>query len=278
MILRGHYKHRRQLTMSKTFKTAKLAETQPKVGLAWPELTEPPDLSANSAHLWAISLNADVEPPVASAECLSDDERRRAQQFRFDAPRRRFIAARVALRQLLGQYLDLPAANISLAYNRFGKPLLGEPHADLLRFNLAHTSDLALVGVTRGCDVGVDIERLRAVNRLESIARRYLHPAEAAGILAADVELRHEAFLRCWTAKEAVIKAAGTGLTDSLGALCVPVADTRGAWIELPACGDNDTKQCWLLHFTPCESAIGAVAFVGGQRGVSCFTLKDRDP
>jgi 4'-phosphopantetheinyl transferase len=264
--------------MSKTFKAARIADKQPGVRFVWRELARPHELPAGEAHIWAIPINAGIEPSAESLECLSEEERRRAEQFQFEAPRRRFLAARLALRQLLGQYLDMPAASVSLAYSRFGKPLLGEPHGDLLRFNLAHTSDLALVAVTRGCHVGVDIEQLRPVHHLESIARRYLHPAEAKDILAAPLELRHEAFLRCWTAKEAVIKAIGTGLTDSLGAFCVPVADTRGTWIELPAFGDDEAKRCWLEHLALCESAIGAVAFVGEQRGVRCFALKDGDP
>ncbi|HEY3392584.1 MAG TPA: 4'-phosphopantetheinyl transferase superfamily protein, partial [Lacipirellulaceae bacterium] len=115
---------------------------------------------------------------------------------------------------------------------------------------------------------------LRPVHHLESITRRYLHSAEAKDILAVPLELRHEAFLRCWTAKEAVIKAIGTGLTDSLGTFCVPVADTRGTWIELPAFGVGDAKRCWLETLKPCNGAIGAVAFVGEQRRVNCYTLK----
>ncbi|HEY3392660.1 MAG TPA: hypothetical protein VGK58_08130, partial [Lacipirellulaceae bacterium] len=142
--------------MSKTFKAARIADKQPGMRLVWPELARPQDLSADDAHIWAIPFDADIAPSAESLECLSEDERRRAEQIRFDAPRRCLLASRLALRRLLGQYLDLPAASVSLAYNRFGKPLLGELHGDLLRFNLAHTSALALVAVTCGCDVGVD--------------------------------------------------------------------------------------------------------------------------
>jgi 4'-phosphopantetheinyl transferase len=260
--------------MSKTFKAARIAGKQPEIGLVWPQLSRPPDLSANEAHIWAIPFDTDVAPRAESMECLSENERRRAEQFQFEAPRRRFLAARLALRRLLGEYLEMPAANVSLAYSRFGKPLLGEPHGDLLRFNLAHTSNLVLVAVTRGCDVGVDIEQLRPVHHLESIARRYLHPAEAKDILAAPPQLRHETFLRCWTAKEAVIKAIGTGLTDSLGTFRVPIADTRGTRVELPEFGDGRATRCWLEGLRPCDGAIGAVAFVGEQHRVSCYTLK----
>src|SRR5688572_18258152 len=128
--------------MSKTCKAARIADKQPGMCLVWPGLAKPHDLSAEEAHIWVIPIDADVAPRAESLECLSEDERRRAEQFQFEAPRRRFLAARLALRRLLGEYLEMPAANVSLAYSRFGKPLLGEPHGDLLRFNLAHTSNL----------------------------------------------------------------------------------------------------------------------------------------
>jgi 4'-phosphopantetheinyl transferase len=248
---------------------------QPVMTLLWREAAPPLGLSVDEAHVWAVSIDERLPTTDQWPACLTRDELTRAEQFQVEAARRRFVVTRVALRRLLGQYLGVPAADVVLAYSPRGKPLLGEPAADSLRFNLAHTSDLALIAVTCGCDIGVDVERLRAVSRLESIARRYFHPVEVSAILEAPVESRNKAFLRCWTAKEAVIKAIGTGLTDSLNAFRVPVADTRGAWIDLSAIRGCDATRCWLEHLTPGEGAVGAVAFVGEQRRVNRFTLKD---
>jgi 4'-phosphopantetheinyl transferase len=247
---------------------------QPAITLHWRAATPPLPLSDDEAHVWAVPICEHDTTAEQRWECLSNDERMRAEQFRLEAPRRRFIIARAALRRLLGAYLDLPAAEISLAYNPRGKPLLGDQSAGgSLRFNLAHTHELAVVGVTRGCDVGVDVERLREVSHLESIARRYFHPAEVSEVLEAPAESRNEAFLRCWTAKEAVFKAIGTGLTDSLAAFCVPVANLNGVWVDMPILAAATPQQCWLEQLSPSENSIAAVAFVGERRSVSCVTL-----
>jgi 4'-phosphopantetheinyl transferase len=264
--------------MSNPSKAANIVKTRSVAAYSWPEAAKPPKLSADEAHVWAIPLNNDLSASQKSLACLSADERRRAEQFQLEAPRHRFIRARVALRSLLGEYLGAPAAQISLEYAARGKPRLLDFDDGGLRFNLAHTSSLALVAVTRGCDIGVDVEQIRAVSHLEALARRYFHPSETNGILNSPPDMRHEAFLRCWTAKEAVVKAVGSGLTDSLAGFCVPDADKGGTWIELPAFGNGDSSRCWLERLTPSGGAIGAVAFVGEQRRVSCFTLKDANP
>ncbi len=252
---------------------------QPAMTLRWPEAIPPLSLSDDEAHIWAVRIDETHAPADKWLAFLSHDERRRAEQFQLEAPRRRFIAARTALRRLLGTYLDMPAAEISLTYSPRGKPLLdGTSAAELLQFNVAHTHDLALVAVTRGCGVGVDIERLRAVSHLESIARRYFHPAEVSEILGAAVEWRNEVFLRCWTAKEAVIKAVGTGLTDSLADFCVPVADSNGAWVDMPMFANGAPQRCWVERLIPSENSIGALAFVGERRRVRCLTLSLVDP
>jgi 4'-phosphopantetheinyl transferase len=240
----------------------------------WREATPPLPLSNEEAHVWAVPIGEYATKAEQRLALLSHDERMRAEQFQLEAPRRRFVIARTALRRLLGAYLDMPAAEITLAYRPRGKPLLGRTSASgSLQFNLAHTHDLVLIAITRGCDVGVDIERLRAVSHLESIARRYFHPAEVGEILNAPLESRHEAFLRCWTAKEAVIKATGTGLTDSLATFCVPIANANGAWIETPILDAGTLQRCWLERISPSENSTAAVALVGEQRRVRCFTL-----
>jgi 4'-phosphopantetheinyl transferase len=246
--------------------------------LQWRRATPPPVLSDEEAHVFSVPISDYLPTTDQWLACLSQDERRRAEQFQLEAPRRRFVITRVALRRLLSQYLDVPAADVSLAYGPRGKPMLGGTTAGgSLQFNLAHTHDLALVAVTRGCDIGVDVERLRAVSHLESIARRYFHPSEVSEILKAPVESRNEAFLRCWTAKEAVIKAVGTGLTDSLAEFCIPVAASSGAWIDMPIRAYDASKRCWLERLSPSENSIAAVAFVGERRRVSFFTLSCDD-
>jgi 4'-phosphopantetheinyl transferase len=244
--------------------------------LIWPEKAAPPSLSADEAHVWAIPIDEQHALGEDALATLSDDERWRANQFRLDALRRRFVTARAALRRLLGEYLGVPAAEVILSSSKYGKPQLGETNGDgALRFNLAHTRSMALVAVARGCELGVDVERVREVNQLEAIVRRYFHLEEQTHLFATPIERRHEEFLRCWTAKEAVLKAMGSGLSDSLAEFCVLVPDSSKAWVDVRPHGSLASQRCWVRHLTPCEDAIAAVAFVGENRRVQCFTLND---
>lgn len=257
--------------------------------LFWPILTAPPKLKEDQVHAWAVPLDgASAAWPELSA-ILSLDERHRAERFRLDDARRRFVTARAALRIILGPYLSKAATDIVFDYDARGKPRLAPDRAAAdVRFNLAHAGDLALVAVAMGCDVGVDVERLRIVHRLEQIATRYFHPAEVAELLAAPADRRSSAFLRCWTGKEAVLKAAGLGVSTALDRFRVPLDDHDGAWISDSGFRIADSRPqqsatrnpqsaippCWLVPLSPAGDYIGALACVGEQRRITCGSLR----
>jgi len=234
----------------------------------WPIASEPPALADGEAHVWAVPLDGADARWQASWDALSADERGRAEQFRLDDPRRRFVVARAALRTLLGQYLGVPPSDVAIAIALNGKPRLGDLMRPTdIRFNVAHSGDIALITFTSNCEIGVDVERLRPVGFAERIARRFFHAAEAAAITAAPPDARDDVFLRCWTAKEAVVKALGSGITGSLATFRVPTEMHDGAWIELlPA-------RCWLQPLLPAPGYLGAVACVGAPRSIRCFEL-----
>jgi 4'-phosphopantetheinyl transferase len=203
---------------------------------------------------------------------LSSDERRRADRFRYDEPQRRFIHGRAALRTILGGYLGAEPAEIVFQYEANGKPrLMNIENPTALQFNLAHSDELALVAVVRGCEVGVDVERLRPVGHMEQIAHRYFHQAEADEILRSAPATRLAAFMSCWTAKEAILKAIGTGLGSSLSAFQVSIANFDGDWVDLPAAATPAPASCWMQQLSPCSDYVAAVAFVGCERRVECF-------
>jgi 4'-phosphopantetheinyl transferase len=130
---------------------------------------------------------------------------------------------------------------------------------------------LALIAVTKGCEVGVDVERLRPVRHLEHIAQRYFHPAETTAILAARPAERDAAFLRGWTGKEAVLKALGRGITGSFAEFQVPINEFISTWIDLPAELSPQHARCWLHRLAPCDGYLAAVALLGAERDVYCY-------
>lgn len=176
-----------------------------------------PRLSPGELHVWQVDL--DAAPPVlaALAEHLSPEERRRSDRFVREADRRRYVASHAALRTILGRYLGLPPAGVEVAVRPGGKPELASlPGAPPLRFNLSHSDGLAMIAVTLDREVGVDVERVRPMPDVGAIVERYFAVPERAAWRALPDYERLAAFFRCWTRKEAYLKARGIGLSQGL--------------------------------------------------------------
>jgi 4'-phosphopantetheinyl transferase len=160
------------------------------------------------------SLDAD---PLA---VLAPIERERYEQYENSAVARRFAIGRLRLRELLGALLGLPAATVPIQIGLHGKPALSHGvHAGGLRFSVAHCEELLLVAVTRIGDVGIDVERVRPIERWARVADRVFAPAERAA-LGREVESGEEpsaVFFRHWCRGEAELKAIGCGISG-LGA------------------------------------------------------------
>ena len=153
---------------------------------------------------------------------LMPSEVARAERYRFEAPRRRFVAARGLLREILGGYLNLPPARMQFQTNAWGKPLLSQPQ-EALQFNVAHTSDLLLVAVTADRAVGIDVETVRPVENLNALVARTFSSRERAAFRILPPSQQLEAFYATWTRKEAYMKARGLGFHLPLGAFDVTV-------------------------------------------------------
>src|SRR5260221_653979 len=159
-------------------------------------------------------LDLGSEAVGAGASLLSAAELQRAARFRFERDRRRFIAARAGLRQLLAQRLAVSPETIEFVYGKYGKPALAQRG---LQFNLSHSGDFAAYAFSRGCDVGIDIEEVRAVPDADAVAARMFSRCERDAYAALPADARTLGFLGCWTRKEAVVKALCYGLRVPLG-------------------------------------------------------------
>lgn len=142
----------------------------------------------------------------------------RAARFRFDRDRRRYLAARWALRLALAEALALPIDRLRLAADGRGKPFLADPPG-AMHFNLSHSGSTCLIALSPAAAVGVDVELPGALDDLESLAEAHFSPVEHELWRALPADRRQHAFLACWTRKEAALKAAGTGLLSEPSAL-----------------------------------------------------------
>jgi 4'-phosphopantetheinyl transferase len=221
-------------------------------------------LNSGETHVWKIPLDLDDATIAGLRHGLSPDEITRADRFVFEKHRRRYIAAHHALRRILSGYLGTAPLKIAFLTGEYGKPFLpafGE--SPQIRFNLSHSEELALLGVTLDREIGVDVEWIRPMNDMDRLARTQFAPEEWEEFQLIPEARRAEAFFSGWTRKEACIKAWGKGLSQNLKNFVVNFDPDQPAKIvsrreELSAIGE------WsICALTPAPGYCGAVVVAG---------------
>ena len=174
---------------------------------------------------------------------LSSHERDRADRFRFDSHRRRFVARRIALRLVIAEAIGCPPDRCPLAWTADGRPVLdikGPP----ICVSTSHSGKLGVIAIGPG-SVGVDVERVDASLPVHDLAERCLAPAEQRWLLDRPPVDRLAGFCRLWTRKEAYLKARGIPLASvDLTQLSVLTGDhcvIPPSWLisDLPTCDDG---------------------------------------
>jgi 4'-phosphopantetheinyl transferase len=171
-----------------------------------------------------VSLTVDAAVRAELMAALSAHERARAERFHRAGDRERFAVVRGALRTILADCGAGAADRLVIAPGAHGKPELSPPSP--LRFNVSHSGGVGLVAVAFGCEVGVDVERIRYRLGLRTVARRFFAPAEVSALERLAPADFLTGFYRCWTRKEAYVKARGLGLRMALDGFEVDVGTT----------------------------------------------------
>ena len=194
---------------------------------------------------------------------LDEREQRAAGRFVFEKDRRCYVAAHTAVRVLLGRCLGMPPRDLRFAFGPRGKPRLANAPVDL-RFNLSHAADRALLAVTIGREVGVDIERMKSMPDMSSVAAAMFSPAEIERLEAAPDEMKLEVFFRIWTRKESFIKAHGDGLYFPLAGFGVST-EAEGDQLLLSCEAAPKEMERWTLRALSSEAGYAAAITVEGR-------------
>jgi 4'-phosphopantetheinyl transferase len=212
-----------------------------------------PHTLAADVQVWWVDLEAYAGNIVLGGLCTYDHAR--AAGFADLQRARQWLASRHALRQVLGNVLGCPPDGLVIEPDEFGKPQL--VHESVLAFNLSHSGGQGLIGVASTQAIGLDIELVHGVTDAETLTSIHFTEAERAEWSHAAGELRDRDFLRCWTRKEACVKALGVGLMvqpDSVEVGCAP----RSVVVDIPiGAGIAEVAVCSLQ--LPGE-AVGALA------------------
>lgn len=213
----------------------------------WPRVVDPPTLEPGEVHLWSTDLDAlDTLPRNLP---LSPEEHARADAFRFQRDAHRYRVGLWMRRSVLGRYLDMDPDEIRFRTGPYEKPELDTWEVrGSLRFNVSHSSGIAILALTLGSDVGVDIEIPRPATDLVQLARENFHPREWRTVAALESEVDRAAeFYRCWVRKEALVKGVGLGFNLPFDRFAVETAQKKAPALVLTE-PELDIESSWVLR------------------------------
>ena len=224
-------------------------------------------LSECDIHVWSTNLDLARQQIDELGRFLTTQERQRAAKFRNPLHGDRWIVARGYLRQILSHYLDLTPAQIAFAYSPHGKPAIENSP---IQFNLSHSRDRAVYGISAIYPVGIDIEYIHPLPAAD-LVDRFFSPAEQAFFHALPISSQQAAFFHAWVQKEAYIKACGTGLSTPLDRIEVSI-DPGGpaAIISTP------TDEIWHIQKLDISPEYASAIVIGGDVDRSPITIEIR--
>lgn len=219
-------------------------------------------LPDNEVQLWRVDLEALAPGEIRLSQLLSSDEQMRARRFIVPRARQTFIITRGILRILLGAYSGTSPTRLEFSEFRNDKPALSSPTG--LRFNVSHTHGVALLAFSCRRELGVDVEQIRRNLDVDAVGRRFFSAMEQKQLSAFEGEQKYAAFFRCWTRKEAYIKAKGKGLSLPLDQFDVSLAPGNQNAL-LSTRPDHSEAARWSLRDIPAGVGCVAAICVEGQ-------------
>ncbi len=227
-------------------------------------------------HIWYAMLDDSIEQFEYYSQLLTAEEKNKAAGFRFKQSRIHFVLRRGILRTILGLYLAKKPNLVELRNRKNGKPeLVPSRGTNSIQFSLSHSNGVALYGFTRECDIGVDIEYVRQIDDMELLSQSFFSQSENSTLQALPVEERKRAFFKCWTRKEAFIKATGEGLSYPLNSFEVSLGlNEPPSLLILKEDGGKGTL--WSIGEPELISNVAAAFAIRGAVGeVQCWEWRD---
>jgi 4'-phosphopantetheinyl transferase len=219
-------------------------------------------LELNAVHLWGIELDGSPRCLERCVQWLDEEEQHRAARLVREEDRQHYVFAHGGLRAVLSRYLGIGPDVVEMYRSESGKPSLtkelrGQP---AITFNMSHAQGRALIAVSKGQEVGVDLERIRSDVEVAKLSERYFAPSEHATIMQSTQEQRAARFFRYWVAKEAVLKAQGIGLRALSQCEILMATDGVGAEVQVPV--GSPLQDNWRVRLLSCgegwEAAVAA--------------------
>ncbi len=188
---------------------------------------------------------------------FSSSDRQRIKHFVHEIDQLRFGIARTALYALCARYMSVNERDIALEFNDYGKPRI---RSSELSFNVSHSGMRVALAFCWQHEIGIDVQEVLPQEDLLAVAERFFSPSERRGLAIQQDVLQMESFYRCWTRKEALIKALGLGVSAPLDSFSVEFrAGFPAAIVEMEE--PLGPLSEWLLEDLPiAPDYAGAIA------------------
>lgn len=224
---------------------------------------------AGEVHVWGWDFPAAGSDLTAEIALLDEVERQRFERLKSPAAAIQLAVSHAHLRRILAGYLGISPDYIRFRILDAGKPELQEEESDRkLHFNLSHTASVGLLAVSSH-PVGVDVEQVRQIDH--SVPENYFSISELRDLKQLDGDAWLPGFFRCWTRKEAILKAEGLGVGNRLAQFDVSLLPAVPP--ALIATRVQGMKHWYLHDLHPRPDTIATLAVSVSNVKVSCFRV-----
>lgn len=220
-------------------------------------------LDTNKVDIWCVFLSQihDLKLLTEYQLLLSNEEKNHINNYFFTQDRHRFLVTRVLVRTILSQYALISPTEWIFGKTPYGKPYImnNNPFTQKISFNLSHSKDFILLGVTMNRKIGVDIENLCDRPAPLDLVETYFANCEIEFFQKLPLRQRSEYFFRYWTLKESYLKARGIGLSIPLNLFDFHLH--KNSLIEVSMTRQlQDHPSYWKFwHFQPSPEHVASI-------------------
>ncbi len=237
--------------------------------------------NSSGIQVWKFSLDFSEEQTGHYLRKLPDHEQNYARHLKNPSRRRQFIISRAILRRLLAKYLHTDSQTLEFCKNQYGKPSLNreslternsefENRYRQCEFNLSHSNQFALLGISTIGKLGIDIQHHRRRLNVCKFARRFFTSVESQLIDSLPDDKKQQVFFQLWTRKEAVLKSLGQGISYGIAKLDVSEAIHTDSTIAIKTnnkiysvvnlpMNDTDKPQRYSAAVSLCDQSIESI-------------------
>ena len=203
---------------------------------------------------------------------LSPVERQQHAVLANDADREVYLLAHAMLRAALSHYFERPPGEWRLEPEMGGKPRIAAPLLAPLEFSLSHTRGLAVCAFAFREPVGVDVEPASRGEELQEVVGRQFAESEQRMLNRWPQPVRLERSVWLWTAKEALLKAWGSGMSVSLNSVCLDW--DSGGRVRLEPAGEAVAQRWHFTRFRIDGQFLGTIALGGAPEPLRSFCVE----